>query len=95
MFIMGRDEERRVPIIVLKIQVTASFNELLCDGRMPIACRDVERRVPIRALVVDQRLRACRRQHRPNSHCIAITRSRVKDEHHEALLSAFLLLLIY
>jgi hypothetical protein len=79
--ICGSDEERRAPIPFLKINVTASVNQLLRDGSMPICGRAVERRCPTRVLGVDQGQRACRRQERPNSHCIAITGSIMNVEH--------------
>ena len=31
------------PILVLKINVAASFNQLIRDSSMPISCREVER----------------------------------------------------
>jgi hypothetical protein len=79
--ICGSDEERRAPIPFLKINVTASVNQLLRDGSMPICGRAVERRCPTRVLGVDQGQRACRRQERPNSHCIAMTGSIMNVEH--------------
>jgi hypothetical protein len=44
--LMGSDEERRAPILFLKIHVTASFNQLLRDSSMPILGRNVDRRAP-------------------------------------------------
>ena len=44
--------ERCVPILLLKINVTASFNQLLRDGRMPLTGRDVEWRDPILCLKI-------------------------------------------
>jgi hypothetical protein len=41
---------------------------------MPICGRDVERRDPMRALVVDEGLRALCRQQRENLRCVTITR---------------------
>ena len=59
--------------ISVEINVTASFNQRLRNGRMPFVGREEERRGSTRILVIDQGLRACRRQKRPNSHCVAIT----------------------
>jgi hypothetical protein len=68
----------------LQIDVTSSFKQLFRDSNMPICCRrqersgpkrGQERSIPKRVLVVDQGLRACRRQHLANSLCIAIKRS--------------------
>jgi hypothetical protein len=73
--------ERRGPILCLQIHVTASFNQLLRDGRMPYKGREVERRGPTRVLGVDQGQRVCRRQQSPNSHCITITRSSMHAMH--------------
>jgi len=39
--------------LLLTINVTASFNQLLCDGRMPNCGRDAKRRVPIVHLKID------------------------------------------
>jgi len=47
------DVDRRVPILVRKINVTASFNELLRDGLMPIFGRAVERAAPILRLNIN------------------------------------------
>jgi hypothetical protein len=60
--VSGSDVERRDPIIVLQIDVTARSNELFRDGRMPVKGREMQRRAPIRVLVVDEGLRALRRQ---------------------------------
>jgi hypothetical protein len=49
----GRFVERRETIHVLKIDVTASSNELFRDGFLPISCRTVERRLPMFRLKVD------------------------------------------
>jgi len=49
----GRGQERRVPVLCLKINVTASFNQLLRDGRMPMKGLDVERRGPTVVLKID------------------------------------------
>ena len=68
-----RNYERCRSILPVKINVAASYNELLRDGRMIQRSRDVERRVSKIALVVNPGLRACRRKHLPNSHCIAMT----------------------
>jgi hypothetical protein len=71
-----RDDERRFPILVLKIKVTASSNKLFCDGRMAVLGSEVQRSGPTCSLlVVDEGLRACRRQQRRNSPCISTTRS--------------------
>jgi hypothetical protein len=68
----------------LQIDVTSSFKQLFRDSNMPICCRGQERSgpkrgqersIPKRVLVVDEGLRACRRQHLANSLCIAIKRS--------------------
>ena len=37
--------ESRAPIVILKIDVTGSCNELLRDGRMPMIGRGEERRL--------------------------------------------------
>jgi len=66
----GREVERR-PVLRLQIEVTSSFNELLRDGRIPFACREVERCEPFRALVVDEGLRALRRQQRADPRFVA------------------------
>jgi hypothetical protein len=65
-------------ILSLKIDVTARNNQLLYDGRMLIAGREVERRVPIRALVVDEGLRAFCRQQRANLRCVTNKRGLAK-----------------
>ena len=66
-----RDDEGRFPILVLKIKVTASSNKLFCDGRMAVLGSEVQRSGPTCSLlVVDEGLRACRRQQRRNSPCI-------------------------
>jgi hypothetical protein len=70
------------PVLLLNIYVTTSFNQHLRDGGMPFFGRDEERCGPIRILVVDQGLRACHREQRPSSRCIAITRC--KSEFPEA-----------
>ena len=70
----SRVVERRATVLSLKIDVTASKNELFRDGRMPILGRAVERREPIRVLVLDEGLRAFCRQQRANFRCITITR---------------------
>jgi hypothetical protein len=41
--IVGREVERRAPILVLKIDVTASSDEQFRDGRMPFFGCDEER----------------------------------------------------
>jgi hypothetical protein len=41
--VTGRDAEGSSPIHLLKVNVTASFNQLLRDGLMPFIGRDVER----------------------------------------------------
>jgi hypothetical protein len=66
--------ERSGPILSLKINVTARFNQLLRDGSMPILGSDKQRRGLMRALVVDEGLRALCRQQRANLRCITITR---------------------
>jgi hypothetical protein len=43
---VGSDEERRPPILVLMVDVTASFNEHLRDTRMSIFGREAECCVP-------------------------------------------------
>ena len=46
-YLKKSNEEWRAPFLILKINVTAPFNQLLRDGRMPMIGRDVERRFPI------------------------------------------------
>ena len=48
-----RDHEWSVPILVLKIKVRASFNQLLSDLRMPKESRHVERCGPIVLLKIN------------------------------------------
>ncbi len=74
----SRVVDRCPPILRLKIDVTTRSNELLRDGSMPIDGRDVERCVPMRFLVVDEGLRALRRQQRANLCCVTITRGLAK-----------------
>ena len=50
---LGGEVERSGPIISLKIDVTASFNELLRDGLVPLTGREVERSGPILVLIID------------------------------------------
>jgi hypothetical protein len=45
--------ERRVPILVLKINVAASFNQLLRDGGMSFFGSDAESRDPIVLLKIN------------------------------------------
>ena len=71
----GREVDRRVPILHLKIYVTASSQELLRDCIMPICGRVHQRCGSIRALVVDEGLRALFRQQLANLRCVAITRA--------------------
>jgi hypothetical protein len=40
---LGGDVERRTSMLILKIDVTASYNELLRDGRRPYIGLEVER----------------------------------------------------
>jgi hypothetical protein len=44
---LGSDVDRRDPIILLKINVTAKFNQLFRDERMPIVGSKEERSGPI------------------------------------------------
>jgi hypothetical protein len=41
--LFDREEERRPPVLNLKIELTASCNELLRDGLTPLLGRYVER----------------------------------------------------
>ena len=75
MSVLGCDGERCGTSQCLRISVTASSDELLRYGSMSIFGRAEDRRGPIRILVVDQGLRAGRGEQRPNSRCVAITRS--------------------
>ncbi len=68
-----RNYERCRSILSVKINVAASYNQLLRDGRLVQQSRDVERRVSKIALVVNPGLRVCRKKHLPNSHCITVT----------------------
>ena len=45
------NEKKCAPILILKINVAASFNQLLRDGVMPIFGRDVERHFTVFAYV--------------------------------------------
>jgi hypothetical protein len=45
--------ERHAPVIILKVDVTASCNQLLRDDRLPLTGCDVERRAPILVLKID------------------------------------------
>jgi hypothetical protein len=72
---MGRDDERRAPILCLKIHDTASFNRCFVTAACPWRGRNEDRRGPIRVLGVYQGLRACRRQQCRNRVCISIARS--------------------
>ncbi len=48
-----REVEGRAPnTVILKINITASYNQLLRDGRMPIECGAEKRRVPIFCMLV-------------------------------------------
>jgi hypothetical protein len=53
MSIVGREEERCPPILVLMVDVTTSFNEHLRDRRMPIFGREAERCAPRLLLMLD------------------------------------------
>jgi hypothetical protein len=53
MLMTGRDAYRRATILPLKIDVTASCNELLRDGLMPIIGREVEGGAPEPFLKID------------------------------------------
>jgi len=53
MSILDRGVEQREPVLVLKVDVTATFNEHLRDRRMPIFGRDAERCVPRLHLNID------------------------------------------
>ena len=47
---LGHDVDRGVPILMMKINVTVSFNQVLRDGHMSCLGRDVDRCVPINFL---------------------------------------------
>ena len=61
-----RKLQRSSAIISLEVDVTVRSKGLLRDGRMALCGRDVERRGPMRVLVVDEGLRALCRQQRAN-----------------------------
>jgi hypothetical protein len=50
---LGGNEKRRAPILLLKIHVTASFNQLLHNSSMPNLCRNGERCDPILFLKIN------------------------------------------
>jgi hypothetical protein len=70
--------QRSCAVISLEVDVTASHNELFCDGRMPSYVRVVEQRAPMLVLVVDEGLRTLCRQQRANLRCVTTTHGLAK-----------------